>query len=69
MLTEEYFSKWFDIISEHDAKILWNDGDRSFLVLSTEDGTDRYADYFETFEEIKETYPNVLFGLDKVEVQ
>lgn len=37
MLTEEYFSKWFDIIPEYDAKILWNDGDRSFLVLSTED--------------------------------
>ena len=69
MFTEEYFSKWFDVIPEHDAKILWDDGDRSFLVLSTEDGTDRYADCFESFEEIKETYPNVLFGLDKVETQ
>ena len=31
MFTEEYFSKWFDIIPEHDAKMLWEDGDRSFL--------------------------------------
>lgn len=69
MFTEEYFSKWFDVIPEHDAKILWNDGDRSFLVLNTEDGTDRCATYFENFEEIKKTYPNVLFGLDKVEAQ
>lgn len=69
MFTEEYFSKWFDIIPEHDAKILWDDGDRSFLVLSIEDGTDRYADCFESFEEIKETYPNILFGLNKVKTQ
>lgn len=48
MFTEEYFSKWFDVIPEHDAKILWD---------------------FESFEEIKETYPNVLFGLDKIETQ
>ena len=46
MFTEEYFSKWFDIISEHDARTLWNDRDRSFLVLNIEDGTDRYADNF-----------------------
>ena len=26
MFTEEYFSKWFDIIPEHDARILWDDG-------------------------------------------
>ena len=40
MFTEEYFSKWFDIISEHDARTLWNDRERSF--------------------------PDALFGLDKV---
>lgn len=65
MFTEEYFSKWFDIISEHDARILWDDGDRSFLVLNIEDGTDRYADCFESFEEIKRSFPDALFGLDK----
>ena len=69
MFTEEYFSKWFDIIPEHYAKILWDDGDRSFLVLSIKDGTDRYADCCESFEEIKETYPNILFGLNKVKTQ
>ena len=62
MFTEEYFSKWFDIISEHDARTLWNDRDRSFLVLNIEDGTDRYADCFE----IKRSFPDALFGLDKV---
>ena len=66
MFTEEYFSKWFDIISVHDARTLWNDRDRSFLVLNIEDGTDRYADCFENFEEIKRSFPDALFGLDKV---
>lgn len=66
MFTEEYFSKWFDIISEHDARTLWNDRDRSFLVLNIEDGTDRYADCFVNFEEIKRSFPDALFGLDKV---
>lgn len=61
---ERYFSEWFDIIPKHDAKILWEDGDRSFLVLAS-DGTDRYADNFESWEEIEETYPDVLFGLEK----
>lgn len=65
MFTEEYFSKWFDIIPEHDARMLWNDGDRSFLVLNIEDGTDRYADCFESFEEIERSFPDALFGLDK----
>lgn len=61
---ERYFSEWFDIIPKHDAKILWEDGDRSFLVLAS-DGTGRYADNFESWEEIEETYPDVLFGLEK----
>lgn len=64
MFTEEYFSKWFDIIPEHDARMLWNDGDRSFLVLNIEDGTDRYADCFESFEEIERSFPDALFGND-----
>lgn len=62
---EKYFSEWFNIISEHDAEQLWNDGDRSFLVLTT-DGSDRYADCFETWEELKETYPDALYGLEKI---
>ena len=61
---EKYFSEWFDIIPEHDAKQLWNDGDRSFLVLAT-DGSDRYADCFDSWEEIKATYPDALYGLEK----
>ena len=62
--TKEYFSEWFDIIPKHDAKMLWEDGDRSFLVLAS-DGSDRYADNFESWEEIETTYPNALFGLER----
>lgn len=65
MYTEEYFLQWFDIIPEYDAKNLWNNGDRSFLVLNAEDGSERYVDCFESFEEIKKEYPNVLFGVEK----
>lgn len=61
---ERYFSEWFDIIPKHDAKILWKDGDRSFLVLAS-DGSDRYADNFETWEEIEQSYPDALFGLER----
>lgn len=61
---ERYFSEWFDIIPKHDAKMLWEDGDRSFLVLAS-DGSDRYADCFESWEEIEVTYPYALFGLEK----
>ena len=43
--TKEYFSKWFDIIPKHDAKMLWENGNRNFLVLAS-DGSDRYADNF-----------------------
>ena len=66
MLTEEYFSKWFDIIPKHDAKMLWEDGDRSFLILKS-DGTDCYADCFDSWEEIEESYPDALFGLERME--
>lgn len=61
---KRYFSEWFDIITENDAKQLWNDGDRNFLVL-VDDGTDHCADCFDTWEEIEKTYPDSLFGLDK----
>ena len=61
---ERYFSEWFDIIPKHDAKMLWEDGDRSFLVLAS-DGSDRYADCFESWEEIETTYSDALFGLEK----
>ena len=64
--TKEYFSEWFDIIPKHDAKMLWEDGDRSFLVLVS-DGSDRYADNFESWEEIKHSYPDCLFGLERIE--
>ena len=64
--TKEYFSEWFDIIPKHDAKMLWEDGDRSFLVLAS-DGSDRYADCFESWEEIETTYPDALFGLEYVD--
>ena len=63
---ERYFSEWFDIIPKHDAKMLWEDGDRSFLVLAS-DGSDRYADNFESWEEIEATYPDALFGLERIE--
>ena len=63
---ERYFSEWFDIIPKHDAKMLWKDGDRSFLVLAS-DGSDRYADNFESWEEIDESYPDALFGLERME--
>ena len=61
---ERYFSEWFDIIPKHDAKMLWEDGDRSFLVLAS-DGTDRYADNFESWEDIEHSYPDALFGLER----
>ena len=61
---ERYFSEWFDIIPKHDAKMLWEDGDRSFLVLAS-DGSDRYADNFESWEDIEVTYPGALFGLER----
>ena len=61
---KRYFSEWFDVIPESDAKMLWEDGDRSFLILAT-DGSDRYADCFETWEEIEQCYHDALFGLEK----
>lgn len=60
---EEYFKEWFNIIPRHDAEILWEDGDRSFLVLR-KDGSDSYADCYDSWEEIPE---DALFGFDKEE--
>ena len=62
---ERYFEEWFNIIPKHDAKILWDDGDRSFLVLR-KDGSDAYADCYDSWEEIPE---DALFGLDKKEME
>lgn len=62
---ERYFEEWFSIIPEYDAKILWDDGDRSFLVLR-KDGSDAYADCYDSWEEIPE---DALFGLDKKELE
>ena len=62
---ERYFEEWFSIIPEHDAKILWDDGDRSFLVLR-KDGSDAYADCYDSWEEIPE---DALFGLDKKKLE
>lgn len=63
---KEYFSEYFDIISKEDAKQLWEDGDRNFLILR-KDGTDCYADCFESWVEIEENYPDVYFGLERLD--
>ena len=63
--TEEYFSEWFIIIPKEDAKKLWKNKKKDFLVLSS-DGTDRYADNFETWEEIEMSYPDALFGFERI---
>ena len=46
--------------------MLWEDGDRSFLILAS-DGSDHYADNFESWKEIEVTYPDALFGLERIE--
>lgn len=58
---ERYFAEWFNVIPYSDAKQLWEDGDRSFLVLRS-DGTDAYADSYESFEDIPH---DSYFGFDK----
>ena len=63
----QHFSQWFDIIPIHDAIMLWEDGDRSFLIL-TPDGTDRYASCYENFGQILiETSNGALIGLEREE--
>lgn len=61
---ERYFSEWFDIISYDDAKNRWENGERNFLVLLN-DGSDRYADNYETWEELTNTNPDAYFGIEK----
>lgn len=63
---ERYFLEWFVLIPKSDAKMLWDDGERSFLVLAS-DGSDRYADNFESWEEIEHSYPDALFGLERID--
>ena len=64
---EIHFSTWFDIIPLYpDAKMLWEDGDRNFLIL-TSDGADRYASCYEDFEQIvREVVEGALIGLERV---
>lgn len=60
----KYFSQWFNIIPFLDVRQLYNDGDRSILLLLN-DGTDRYIDGY-TMEELEQEYSNgCIFGLDK----
>lgn len=61
---EKYFSEWFDIISKEKAKELWNNGNKGFLVLRS-NGTDCYADCFNSWDEIIKSCPDALFGLDR----
>lgn len=65
---KEYFSQCFDIIPLYpDAKMLWEDGDRNFLIL-TSDTTDRYASNYENFEQIaREVANGALIGLEREE--
>lgn len=65
MTMKTYFSRWFNIISLRDAEMLWEDGDRSFLVLRR-DCSDAYADNYDSFEEIVEqVYDGALIGLER----
>ena len=63
--TKEYFSEWFDIIPKSDAKMLFQNGNGSFYILAN-DGSERYADCFNSWEEIEQSFPDALFGFDKV---
>jgi len=56
-----YFEEWFDIISYDEAKKLWCEGNRGFVVLRS-DGSDCYAECYDSFEDIPgDSY----FGLEK----
>lgn len=57
-------AKSFLIIDRLHAMSLWLSGIRCFSVISS-DGSDRYADCFETIEELNEAYPDAIFGLEK----
>jgi len=61
---EKYFSQWFNIIPFSDVKQLYEDGDRSILILMP-NGTDRYIEGY-TLEELeKEHESGALFGLER----
>lgn len=64
---EKYFSQWFDIITETEAKKMWENGNKGFLVLRS-DGTECYADCFDSWEEIIKTFPDALFGEEKWQI-
>ncbi len=61
---KKYFSEFFEIIPLSDVEQLWNDGDRSFSILLP-DGTDKYADEYDSFEEILKE--DCLFGFKKTD--
>jgi hypothetical protein len=62
---KEYFSTWFDIITEEQAKDMFEKGIKDFFVLSL-DRTDRSADGFDSWDEIKTAYPDdTLFGTER----
>lgn len=62
--TEAYFDTFFHLITKKEAKKAWDHGDRSFLVLAP-DGSDRYADCFDSWDAIENTYPDAYFGYEK----
>lgn len=66
----KYFSQWFNIIPLFpDAKMLWDNGDRNFLIL-TPDTTDRYASNYETFDAIvREVVEGAIIGLERVKAK
>ena len=59
---ERYFSEWFTIIPECEAKALWIEGDRSFLVLRS-DGTYCCAEYYDSFSDIP---TDAIFGFEEI---
>jgi len=62
--TTSLFKDFKMIISKNEAEALWCKGLRNFSVLCKEDESDRYADCFETWEEIISAFPDAIFGID-----
>lgn len=58
---ERYFSEWFEIIPKEEAERKWYLRELDFCVLRR-DGSDCYADCYDTFGEIPE---DALFGIEK----
>lgn len=63
--TTSLFKDFKMIISKNEAEALWCKGVRNFSILCKEDESDRYADSFETWEEIISLYPDAIFGIEK----